>query len=78
MISRTPVAARALPETRGAVQRNSGLDHGSTPAAQRPAATRYVPEAMLFVQVYALTRQPHGALCDTSYESSTAADELAE
>jgi hypothetical protein len=70
------VIARNAPLTTGATHVHSGPVHVAPPNRTSSNATKYVPAAMPLVQVYRLTRQSHGAVWETSYESKAAADEF--
>src|SRR5690349_20773811 len=55
------VASRKIAETTGTCQISV-----YRPNSMRIAATRYVPDAIAFVQLYAVTCHPQCALCGTS------------
>ena len=58
--------ARNVSASSGAAQRAAAFPQGRIPAKASAAGTANAPAATDLVQVYRLTRQPHGAWCGTS------------
>ena len=58
--------ARKASASVGAAQRTAGFAQGRRPAKASATGTAKPPAATDLVQVYALTRQPHGTWCGTS------------
>ena len=60
------MTARKASASAGAAQRTAALSQARTPAKASATGTAKLPAAIDLVQVYRLTRQPHGAWWGTS------------